>query len=162
MDQSLLDFESALLANYFNRYNFNAGGCAKAAYELYKYFSKYKEVKVKGAMVVNWCSFIKDKQSLTNMTNTRPLRSTIQYCNHVVLVIEHKNEQYVIDVIEGIKTKKEYIAESQELNRRTITGYLKPRLLNKLSKSPEGWNERFNVYNLKHLRTFLKGYDFNG
>ena len=154
MDKVLKDFEEELLKQGFWKYSINAGGCAKAAYAFYKYFSFFKEITVKGALIFNWCSYYSNKTSPKNLAKNA--RDLIRYCNHVVLVFEYKNEQYVIDAVEGICLKKHYIEKQNEYNRKVITGYVKPKLLRRLSKSPEGWNNTFNVYHLKHLRTFLK------
>ena len=161
MDNLLSSFEDAILDQCFSKYYINCGGCAKAAHEFYKYFQTIKDVKVKGAMVLNWCSYYKTKTSLTNMANTS-VYDKIAYCNHVVLVFEYKNKQYVIDAADGIMEKNLYVAKaSSEYHRQVITGYLKPRLLKRLSKAKNGrWNEQFNPYHLKHIRKFLKEYSF--
>jgi hypothetical protein len=161
MDPLLSAFQDALFNQSFSKYYINCGGCAKAAHEFYKYFKNIPEIKVKGAIVLNWCSYYQNKVSLTNMTHTS-VYDKISYCNHVVLVFEYKNKQYVIDAADGIIPKDRYIAESsEEYHRNVITGYLKPRLLERLSKAKnDRWNTQFNPYHLKYLRKFLKGYSF--
>lgn len=154
MDKALQDFEEELLRQAFWKYNINSGGCAKAAYAFYKYFLPIKGIKVKGAIVLNWCSFYSNKKSLINIANNT--RDIIRYCNHVVLVFEHQNKQYVIDAAEGIQLKEHYLRDCNELGRKVITGYLRPKLLKQIANSPVGWNDMFNVYHLKHLRKFLK------
>lgn len=161
MEPLLSAFNDAIFNQQFSKYYINCGGCAKAAHEFYKYFKDIPEVKVKGAIVLNWCSFYANKVSLTNMTNTS-VYDKISYCNHIVLVFEYKNKQYIIDGADGIIPKDRYVAESSaEHHRQVITGYLKPRLLKRLSKAKNGrWNTQFNPYHLKHLRKFLKEYSF--
>lgn len=161
MEPTLLAFQDAIFNQCFAKYYINCGGCAKAAYEFHKYFRNIPEIKVKGAIVLNWCSYYANKVSLTNMSN-RSVYDKISYCNHVVLVFEYKNKQYIIDAADGIMPKDRYIAESSaEHHRQVITGYLKPRLLKRLSKAKnERWNTQFNPYHLKHLRKFLKEYSF--
>lgn len=154
MDKMLKDFEEELLKQSFSKYYINSGGCAKAAYAFYKHFAPVKEIKVKGALIFNWCSFYKNKTSPKRLVSNA--RDLINYCNHVVLVFEYKNEQYVIDAVNGISLKKDYIKNESERNSNVITGYVKPRLLKRIANSREGWNETFNVYHLKHLRKFLK------
>lgn len=154
MDKMLKDFEEALFNQNFSKYYINSGGCAKAAYAFYKHFSTVKEIKVKGALIFNWCSYYNNKTSPKNLTSNA--RDLIRYCNHVVLAFEYKNKQYVIDAIDGIYLKREYIENQNENGRKVITGYVKPKLLKRIATSREGWNEAFNVYHLKHLRKFLK------
>lgn len=154
MDQRLKDFGQALSESRLYIHRINAGGCAKAAYAFYKHFLPNSNIKVKGAMILNWNSFYSNKKSVTNLAKNK--RQVISYCNHVVLVFEHDKKQYIIDSVDGIMLKSDYIKQCNEMDRKVITGYLKPKLLRKIAKSKNGWNDAFNVYDLKHLRKFLK------
>lgn len=158
MNDALAHFDISLLGASFDQYYINSGGCAKASYEFYKFFLGKKGITIKGAQILT-------SDSITNNTSltkyAKGVDSIIGFCNHVVLVIKVEKQTYIIDAIDGVLLKEDYLEHSIYGHCKLVTGYIKPRLLRKIAKTQEGWNTTFNTYHLKHLRTFLKEYKYD-
>lgn len=152
MNKFLEYFNDALFDECFEQYKINSGGCAKAAVLFYKYFKPIKEIEIKGALILNYYS-PNPKQSVTNAV--KGYSNIIEYCNHVVLVIKSEGQTYVVDAVAGVVPKEVYLQ-----NHEHITGYMKIKLLKSICKAKDSWNPRFNVYDLAHLRNFLKEHDY--
>lgn len=156
MDAFLKGFHEAIVKQQFNRININWGGCARAAYEFYKVLNKRPEFKIKGVKALS--SNPESKTSIKKVAKRR--QDPSMHFSHVVLIVAYKGEDYVIDADYGVVPIRQYYG-TYFRRCSPMTGYISPKKLKQYCTDTSMWNLNFQTNNLKHIRRFLRSYDFN-
>lgn len=156
MDAFLKSFHDAIVKQKFSRININWGGCARAAYEFYKVLSKRPEFKIKGVKALSYNHM--NKTSIKKVAQRK--QDPSMHFSHVILIVTYKNEDYVIDADYGIVPVQKYYA-TYFRRCSPMTGYISPKKLRQYCTDTGMWNLNFNTNDLKHIRRFIRSYDFN-
>lgn len=149
----LTHFSRELVARNFYQHNINCGGCARAAFEFYKFFKKQPEIKILGFKALSDVGT--NKISIKKVSKNK--QDVSEHFAHVVLLIEHNDIKYIVDAVHGVVTLKNYSLLYFRGCKR-MTGYIPPKTLREYCKRRYIWNRRFDVEDIKHVRQFLKSY----
>lgn len=138
MNEELKKLSKYLSIANFKNININSGGCGRAALEFYKYLRRNSRYKLMGFKV------------LTSYPESNVNKNYLNSFEHIILVFKDldSNLTYYIDAVEGVKL-------FSKLNYRYMKGYLSYKQL-KTNVLYNNWNTTFNVYDIKHLRSFLR------